>query len=42
MRHLEGLSDDNGANFLNDSLSDVTLIVEGTNLPAHKFVLASR
>jgi hypothetical protein len=42
MRHLEGLSDDNRANFLNDSLSDVTLVVEGTRLPGHKYVLSSR
>jgi hypothetical protein len=31
-----------GSFFLNASLSDVTLVVDGENFPAHKFILAAR
>ena len=42
VEHIDQLSDNIGALFLQDSYSDITLIVDGQRFVAHKVVLAAR
>ena len=42
VQHIQKLSDNIGALFLNDEYSDVSLIVEGQSFRAHRVILAAR
>jgi len=42
VEHVNLLSDNIGALFMQDSYSDITLIVDGQRFVAHKVVLAAR
>ena len=42
VEHVNELSDNIGALFMQDSYSDITLVVDGQRFVAHKVVLAAR
>ena len=42
VEHVNQLSDNIGALFMQDSYSDITLVVDGQRFVAHKVVLAAR
>jgi len=42
VEHIDQLSDNIGALFMQDSYSDITLVVDGQRFVAHKVVLAAR
>jgi len=42
VEHIDQLSDNIGALFMQDSYSDITLIVDGQRFVAHKVILAAR
>jgi BTB/POZ domain len=42
IKHIDQLSDNIGALFMQESYSDVTLVVDNQQFPAHKVILAAR
>ena len=42
IEHVDQLSDNIGALFMQENYSDITLVVDGQKFPAHKVILASR
>lgn len=42
VEHIEQLSDNIGALFMQESYSDITLMVDNQRFPAHKVILATR
>ena len=42
VEHVDQLSDNIGALFMQESYSDITLVVDGQRFPAHKVILAAR
>ena len=42
IEHVDQLSDNIGALFMQESYSDITLVVDNRRFPAHKVILAAR